>query len=788
MKYFTQFLLLLMLLLCPASAFAVIAYPAKRQLVKADGSVVTLTLAGDEHFSYYRSADGLCGRFLADGSFVQLTADELARQDASATDVRRRANVRRRARLGHIDHLTGKKKGIVILVNFQDNAFSVPSPKEFFTDLFNKRDNTDNGMTGSVSDYFRQQSYGKFELDFDVVGPLAMPKPMYYYGGPSESGANDRNPYEMIENACRLANPSVNFKNYDWDGDGYVDQVFVIYAGYGENYGASPNTIWPHESSIPDLELDGVKISTYACSCELRGTEGTVPEGIGTACHEFSHCLGFPDMYNTESKGSSSLFSWEVMDQGSYNNNSRTPAGYTSYERWQAGWLEPVELTAETTIQGMKPLVEAPEAYILYNEANRDEYYLLENRQLVGFDAALSGHGLLVLHVDFSMRPWESNKVNAGDHERLSVIGADGRPGPYYTSGDPFPGPTGNTSLTDYTSPAATLFNPNTDGSYLMHKSIENITESADGRISFLALRPDLAIPAFSLAAEKTSFTATWPAVDRATGYELRLTEYPAQKSPAEALTLEEDFKGTYKSSNGFTDIGSSLNKYTTEQGFTGSKLYQSPNYLLFGSSKENGVLKSPVQRALETGQLTIVMKLKPYTNGTEVTGNVNIVTNNKPTESIPLSFTTEQIIILHPETVLDEIFRVDIQPVGRCFISYLAFYDGDFSAEDLGLASAKRVQRRVKALTYTTTDLTYSFADLNPTCTYTLEMRSMDAERTSLWSAPMTVDLKKGDDDDAIHSVLQSSALDAWYDLNGRKVAEPQHGIYIHGGQKVVR
>ena len=197
---------------------------------------------------------------------------------------------------------------------------------------------------------------------------------------------------------------------------------------------------------------------------------------------------------------------WSVMDQGNYNNNSCTPAGYTSYERWFAGWLEPTELNEMTKIKKMRPLSYSPEAYILYNEANRNEFYLLENRQLKGFDSALYGHGLLILHVNYNRNKWRNNTVNSYDSLQLmTIIPADGTCSSKTETdlaGDPFPGIQNNTALTNNTTPAATLYHDNLDGRKLMSKSIDNITENKLGWISFVACRPDPASSATEIVSE----------------------------------------------------------------------------------------------------------------------------------------------------------------------------------------------------------------------------------------------------------------------------------------------
>ena len=346
---------------------------------------------------------------------------------------------------------------------------------------------------------------------------------MKSYGEPlrneetGEMKRHDRNAAGAIAEAVAQAieEPSLNFADYDWDGNGEMDQIFIIFAGYSEAQGAEENCLWPHESTLKgwgynffgkDNKGKDIAINTYGCASELRGNgfpdeDGNIEaymDGIGTACHEFSHCLGLNDMYDTDYSGGYGMKYWSVMDQGAYLDSSRTPVGFTSYERWFAGWMEPVEIKEMTSVTNMRPLATHPEAYVLYNEAKeksiKGEYYLLENRQLVDFDARLYGHGMLILHVDYDKATWLKNQLNDDpEHQRLSIIPADGNFEITWEGlmGDPWPGYSNNTALTNTTTPAAELFNANVDGQKLMSKPIEYITENTNTlTISFLACRP----------------------------------------------------------------------------------------------------------------------------------------------------------------------------------------------------------------------------------------------------------------------------------------------------------
>ena len=495
--------------------FSVMAIPAKpglwRVLTLLDGTEVRAELCGDEFTHYWKSEDGLCYRESQQEGFFERCDLSSISERSTAKRQRRSVKNQTRAKL-RVNHTpyTGKKKGLIILVQFSNLSFQESHTKELYNDILNKENyvNDELGFKGSVKDYFLAQSNGQFELDFDIVGPLTMPNKYGYYGANDQDG-NDSNPGLMTATACEMADEYVNYKDYDWDGDGEVDQVFIIFAGEGEAAGGGANTIWPHEWHLQyatgyekKLTLDDTVIDTYACGPELMrrgsGIQSVVGiEGIGTICHEFTHCLGIPDMYDTAYNGNSGspnygMNRWDLMDQGSYNSGSFIPAGYTSFEKMSCGWLTPIILENDTTITGMKALSENGEAYILYNDAHQDEFFLLENRQKTGWDAGLPGAGLLVIHVDYDEELWQYNLVNNttayngyNKFQRCTIIAADGEyaSGQEFVATDPYPY-NGNNKLTDNSTPRAYLNNKNSDGKKYMSKPITDITLT-DGLISF---------------------------------------------------------------------------------------------------------------------------------------------------------------------------------------------------------------------------------------------------------------------------------------------------------------
>lgn len=486
------------------AAIAIQAMPVKpgicRNITLADGTVVKAELVGDEHLTYWRTADGACYRQTPSAgvfSKVELSALQSEYDAVVAQKAAREKAILESARTSmpvkkvEGSKFQGKKKCLVILANFTDTKFKPEHTLDLYKQIINGENYSDEtlGFKGSVRDYFKAQSGGQFEIDFDVVGPVDLPKGYAGYGKNDASGRDQAAlVYPMVEDAVNLAKDQVtDWKQYDWDGDGLVEEVFVLYAGHGQaKYPQDPDLVWPHKSAIDPMTVaDGVKVSVYACSSELGATEAI--DGIGAFCHEFSHCMGLKDHYDINGRGYGTGF-WDIMCFGCYNGNSFLPAEYNSYEKMFCGWKEPIVLNAEPQkIEGMKALAAGGDTYIFYNDGNENEYYMLENRQKTGWDAALPGEGLIVLHVDYSKGAWEDNQVNYNAaRQRMTVIPADNTLGSTDEdkAGDAWPYQ-GNNSLTNYSRPACTVYNANTDGTGYMNKYLLNITQNADGTISF---------------------------------------------------------------------------------------------------------------------------------------------------------------------------------------------------------------------------------------------------------------------------------------------------------------
>lgn len=489
--------------------------PAKRGVWRtvtlSNGLTIKARLCGDEHAHWWQAEDGSCFDVDSLGKGKAVVPQELMSKARSRMAARRQAARRANAKKasqriatnGNTGKFQGQRHGLIILVNFADSKFNTSKfgpTQTLYSRIANEANYGENNFKGSISDYFKAQSGGQFLLDFDVAGPVTLPHDYSYYGQNDDDGY-DKRPTKMVKEACQAVDGSVDFSKYDWDGDGEVEEVFVVYAGNGEHDTTNqPNLIWPHMDNLANygeqLTLDGVTINTYACASELNGDKTL--SGIGTFCHEFSHCMGFPDMYDTASDGNNfGMGSWDLMDYGSYNGYGYVPAGYSGYEKMVCGWTTPIELDKPMTVNGMERLADMGQTYIIYNKGNRNEYYILENRQQSGFDKYLPGSGLLIERVDYDKDIWEWNAVNTtnggyypegsytpsyNDHQRITIFHAnniedDDNNATYpYASLD---------SLTDSSQPAATVWNANADGTYLMHCRVYGITQNADGTVAF---------------------------------------------------------------------------------------------------------------------------------------------------------------------------------------------------------------------------------------------------------------------------------------------------------------
>ena len=791
------FLGLLMLFTC-IEISAVPAFRVKKQLMLEDGTIVTATLQGDEYYGYYITDDGKVLAPAKSGKYRYMNEKTHANFKRVAYERMEKANsFRAESMRRSAPRSTQERRGLVILAQFPDVSFSKIGTHEYFNRMFNEKGFTENGCLGSVSDYFYDQSYGQLNMQFDVVGPVTLPQPLAYYGAPEEGeSSGDSKVLDFAADACTAAKDLVDFSKYDWDDDGKVDNVYILFAGFSEARGADPNCLWPHQWVVHDRELviDEVRIWNYACSNELiSGGDAPVLDGIGTACHEFSHTLGLADIYNTQG-GKDFVGKWDVMSIGSYIGkkwgDGTHPMAYSAFERWQLGWLEPKALNEVTTITEMKALEEEPEAYVLYNEGNTNEYYLLENRQLPKWGSPFDAHGLLVTHIDYDKGAWNNNTVNTDIyHQRYSVVGASGE----FTESidDLFPGTSGNTSFTDVTNPASTLFNANEDGTYFLHKPVENITESSDGTISFVACTNYAPCPKSIQATTNDDGTVacSWSEVEDAVSYDVELKGEYLYPSPYNNIIIEEEFTNLPKE-EGTEDISGELDNYLDNPSWMGRYLYSSTNGLKINTS---GVLSTPVYKISNKKAITFLTHMEPYNEDESVDPYVFIVDNkNNIIYDWDFSITKEKYNLFRFETDANKEYRIGIMTFSNPLIlKGFYIYDGCYEVDDFSKEPDPSIKETLEPEIFPTTHASYLFCNLKKDYKYTVRVRAKLSDgRESLWTQPVSfiTTIATGIDEVGSDQLPSNSDSSAIYDITGRRVTSASRpGIYIKNGKKIV-
>ena len=389
------------------------AVPAWRGLVsytQPDGSVVKVRLHGDEFCHWVTDASGQLLEKDEDGYYRPADNARLQARRTAGRMRRAAANAARRgpARAGVA---SGQKHFLVILVEFSDVHFKNDAPA--FEDMLNLQGYSANGGHGSARDFYVDNSGGYFEPIFDVFGPVSLKKNQAYYGGNDEDGY-DLRPEDAIIQGCQGLDSSIDFSQYDNDGDGEVDLVFMYYAGKGEADGGGDDCIWPHQwdltSAGKSLTLDGKRINKYACTNEIvsYGSLAGKMCGIGTACHEFGHAMGLPDFYDTDydeyNGEAGGLYDYSTMCGGSYNENGRRPPYFNIEERILLGWLDASALT-EIPSSGTYTLTSVNDNVAYKTPTDQEgEYFVYECRSKTGWDTDIPEAGMIVYHVDKSDR------------------------------------------------------------------------------------------------------------------------------------------------------------------------------------------------------------------------------------------------------------------------------------------------------------------------------------------------------------------------------------------------
>lgn len=481
--------LILITLLCHLASHASKGWPYPITVSQPDGTQLTVRINGDADFNWVSTLDGVVLKQVGNGYYVanidtngmlsssgtlahdadkRSSAEQslCKKQDVKAfltvnTRPERLATTRGFGGKGSTSFFphTGSPRAIVLLVQFANRPFKVQPRKAFNQYLNSMADkhqdfgNAENRNTGSVKRYFSDMSGGKFKPQFDLYGPITMPKNVAYYGEGSSSMERYR---ELVSEACTMMDDSLDFSKYDADKDGNVDLVYIIYAGYGESVSSIDSTLWPKAFVCgTNIKKDGKYVRLAGISNELNGhpdvhyssTSGLLINGVGLFCHEFSHCMGLPDFYPTVSPqwttandkqdfdayDNQGMEEWDVMDNGIYLYNGYSPTAYTAWEREKMGWLTIETLTREGKVE-LKSIDQGGKAYRIKNDKNTsgNEYYIVENIQAKGWNYKLPASGMMVSHVEYV--PWAFSVFHGGDnsvnnikkHPRMTIVPADG--------------------------------------------------------------------------------------------------------------------------------------------------------------------------------------------------------------------------------------------------------------------------------------------------------------------------------------------------------------------------
>lgn len=521
-----------------SSALAIQANPHPVIVSQPDGTTLTIRIHGNENFHYVTTSDGFLvgrdsdgyfkylsggfGRTLSTVKAHNITERTIAEQAYvsqlmpihSAADVARRFPLnglkrvktpeqvlnlkcmKQRQKAASVSSIS-ESQYLVVLVQYADDKLTYTI--DDFQLWLNEPGYSVDGGTGSVKDYYRDNSMGQFVPNFTVLGPYTLDHNEAYYAENDNSSGDDCNPGEMIIEAvtkAKAAHPEIDFSQFDNDGDGYMDNVNVIFSGYGEASSGESQDMWPHSYRLSSLdmslEVDGISINNYSVSAELVGASGGKMDGIGTFTHEFGHILGLKDMYDTDDYDQGLGINpgdYSIFASGSYNNNSRTPPCLMAFERMQMGWLEPTQLkdTADIELQSVADNM----ACYIDAQPNLDwatqggDYYMLENRQQTGWDTYIPAHGLLIYHYDYTAESvttyWSVNGPNNNaNHRCLYIVPADGIDDDLTRKGDTYPGTTGSTEFIDQSHPEAVSWTGEK-----LRTPITNITEESDGIVRF---------------------------------------------------------------------------------------------------------------------------------------------------------------------------------------------------------------------------------------------------------------------------------------------------------------
>ena len=541
-----RFITLVFALVCFMAAVAVPAKPGWQTIKQSDGTTLRVQAVGNAFNHAILTSDGLTVARGSDGDFYYISSltglttvrahDENMRTATEAAFVSaQRSNLTMTPRSfqapkkpqftvgGSNDDAgvpaMGSRRIPIVLVEFSDKKFN------------NTREEIIEAMlTGneSVGQYFRDQSNGLYEPEFDVYGIYSLSRTRQYYGG--NRNGSDQNLGAMVSEACQLAAADgVSFKPYDTNNDDYCDVVIVIYAGVGEAQASTthPEAIWPCNWYLSSASYYGYGgngafrpsngdplVDMFAVFNELHGSndDGKTIDGIGTFAHEFGHCLGLPDFYDTGGGNHYGLGDWSIMCLGCYNNDGFTPPGYSAYEKKFMGWID--YITARPGTYYTLPVwnqksASTDKAVCIVSDLNENEFFVLENRKKQGWDRYAPGEGIMITHVTYSEDYWWGNSVNNQDIQLMTLVPADNTLSYYNESTDLWPQGSNN-AFTDNSTPPARLY-MKANGSIVSNagslgKPVTEMVINPDGTASFWYMKDAAVSPVISVSTDNIDF------------------------------------------------------------------------------------------------------------------------------------------------------------------------------------------------------------------------------------------------------------------------------------------
>lgn len=799
------------------SAMAVPAKPGIRTFTQSDGTTIAVELKGDERFHTYVTTDDLTvGRISNSGDFCYMTPDglsdirahnpgnrtteeaqflatnahELSIEKIAAkqlSDPRRRFAVNTGIKAANAMLKTspqvpnnGEVRIPVVLISYRDIDFrDGENAKATFEDFFN-------GDGISARQYFIDQSNGKYIPQFDIYGPYKLSGTRAVYGGNDRWG-NDKGAGKMMAETCTGLNKDINFKDYDNDGDGACDVVIGLYAGVGEASYNEDDAIWPHQWQLSaseygrSLYFDGVTIDKYAVFNELSGTDTRNIDGIGTVCHEFSHCLGLPDFYETTyTYGYYGMGSWSLMCSGSYNNDGYTPIGYSAYEKDFMGWIKIEEGIPNThyTLPAMNQK-NADTDFAIKATSDRDpnEYFIFENRRRQGWDEYMAADGMLITHVTFNQAAWDNNCVNDYMPQRMCPVPADNKATNSSESGDLWPGLADTAiSFTDTSRPAASL---NSGG--MLSKPVTEITRNSDGTISFMYMKgiaKPLSTPVLDAPQDisDTGFTASWTHEDapQEVTYTLEVTPHMDVKEIS-LTTFGEELPADWKLEN--------------EEYFAGYDATY--NCFKIGSSKRKGGIVSPSFRIDSDHVVTVTIEAQSYgsDNSSMVVSTIDATGAKLDSKTTALDSQFKTYIFVLDGKAMDtnRIAISTLDKKNRILIRSANIYSGDASSMfDGPVARAmENVDENGKITVTGITGNSYTVNGLKSEEKYDYRIMAIsenpDEYTDSEWSSRNTVTLSTSGVE-SVESTADTNAPVEYFTLEGIKVNAKalSPGIYL--------